>query len=219
MRHLGKTLLTVAFLSFPSLAQATAIVGGNTRVAFGSAITGLQAGLLGSATLVGGAPGLTVNFPITGGDLDAMLAGTIRHDGSGVTLSNGTNTLALSNFVIDTSQGLLFGDAALNGSVLGTSLDLFSFDLSTVTVPQLTDLDNPLLSLIITSTTAGALATAFGIDLGEDDDVSIGLAATAPVLAGVVPELESWAMLLLGFGLVGATARFRQDRTRPRAAA
>ena len=103
MRAFLMPLLAAAVSALSVPASATAVVGGDTRVAFSSLISGLEAGLLGSATLVGGTPGLTVNFNITGGDLDPALAGTIRHDGSGVSLSNGTNTLALTNFVIDTT--------------------------------------------------------------------------------------------------------------------
>lgn len=206
MRHLGKTLLTLALLALPVAASATAVVGGNTRVAFGPAISGLEAGLTGTASLVGGDGGLTVNFGITGGDLDGSLAGTIRHDGSGITLSNGINTLGLGNFVIDTTSGFLLGDASLNGTGLGTALQLFSFDLGTVSVAQLTDLDNPLLSLFITSTASGALTAAFG--LGDTTGVVLGAAATAPQLAAV-PEPESWALMVVGFGIVGAVMRRR----------
>jgi len=207
MRHLGKTLLTLALLALPVAASATAVVGGNTRVAFGPAISGLEAGLTGTASLVGGEGGLTVNFGITGGDLDGSLAGTIRHDGSGITLSNGINTLGLGNFVIDTTSGFLLGDASLNGTGLGTALQLFSFDLGTVSVAQLTDLGNPLLSLFITSTASGALTAAFG--LADTTGVVLGAAATAPQLAAAVPEPESWALLVVGFGIVGAIMRRR----------
>lgn len=211
MRHLGKTLLTVALLSIPSLGQAATVIGGDTRVAFGSILTGLEVGLTGTASLVGGAPGLTVNFDITGGDLDPARAGTIRHDGSGITLSNGVNTLALGNFVINTTTSFLQGDASLNGALLGTGLNLFSFNLGSVSLAELTNLDNPLLALLITPTASGALDAAFGT--GETVGLQLGLAATAPQLA-VVPEPESWMMLIAGFGLVGAAARFRQVRTR-----
>ena len=208
MRAFLMPLLAVAVSALSVPASATAVIGGDTRVAFSSLISGLEAGLLGSATLVGGAPGLTVNFNITGGDLDGSLAGTIRHDGSGVSLSNGVNTLALTNFVIDTTASTIFGDVALNGAGVGTGLSLFAFDLGSVTVPQLTDLDNPLLNLTVTSTAAGALTTAFGI--GDTTGQSIGLAATAPQLAaGGVPEPESWALMILGLGAVGATMRQR----------
>jgi hypothetical protein len=201
-------VVVVALCAFcvSGAAQALTIVGGNTRLQLSNATEGLTAGLLGSATLAIGQPGLTINFPITGGLLDpGTLAGTIRHDGSGLSLSNGTNILALSNFVIDTSASLVFGDVALNGSLLGTGLDLFSFDLSTVTVPQLFDLSNPLLDLVITATAAGALTTAFG--LPSTTGVVVGDAATDP---SFVPEPGSWLMLMGGFALTGVMLRRRQ---------
>lgn len=211
MRLLVKTLAAFVVFSLPVAASATAVIGGNTRLAFGSVITGLEAGLTGNASLVGGAPGLTVNFDITGGDLDAALAGTIRHDGSGITLSNGTNVLGLGNFVIDTVSSSVLGDVSLNGADLGTALTLFVFELSSVTIPQLTDLDNPQLGLRITSITSNALDTAFGT--GDLVGLPIGQAATAPQLATAgVPEPDAWAMLILGLGGVGSVMRLRQRR-------
>lgn len=214
MRSLVRFLLGFALLSAPVAASALAVIGGNTRVAFGPVITGLTPGLVGTASVIGGGERLTVNFPITGGDLDASLAGTIRHDGSGVTLSNGINTLSLSNFVIDTTASLLLGDVALNGTTLGNSLSLFTFDLGTVTVPELVNLASPQLNLSITSTTAGALTSAFGSP--DTSGLSIGLAATAPSL---VPEPGAWAMMIIGFGAVGLVVRRRSLVATPPVAA
>lgn len=98
-----------------SAVSAATVIGGNTRVAFSSLIDGLTPGVTGTATVVGAAP-LTVNFGITGGTLDSALAGQILHDGSGVTLSNGVNTLGLGNFIIDTTASTLFGDASLTAA-------------------------------------------------------------------------------------------------------
>lgn len=200
--------VALSMVLLPAAAQAVAVIGGNTRLQLSNFTAGLTAGLVGTASLAIGQPGLTINFPISGGNLDPLtLAGTIRHDGSGISLSNGSNTLTLTNFVIDTTASLVFGDAALNGGALGTNLDLFSFDLTTVTVPQLLDLANPLLALTITDTAAGALQTAFGIDDDDDDDNAvIGNAATSPSL---VPEPGSWVMLLGGFALTGIMMRRR----------
>ena len=206
MRILKTLFLPAVAILLPGHALAATVVGGDTRVAFTDAITGLEAGLTGSASLVGGAPGLTLNFPITGGELDAGLAGNIRHDGSGLTLSNGTNTIGLGNFVIDTVTSTLFGDASLNGTTLGTALPLFTFNLGSVSVAQLTDLTNPALALFITSTTSGALTTAFG--LGDTTGVTIGFAATAPSV-GAVPEPATWLLMIGGFGLTGIAVRRR----------
>lgn len=209
MRGFAKIVTALALVALPTVASATAVIGGNTRVAFGSLVSGLQVGLTGTATLVGSMEGLTVNFGITGGDLDDSLAGTIRHDGSGVTLSNGTNIVGLSNFVINTGTSFVEGDVSLNGTSLGSGLNLFTFNLGSVTLAELTNLSNPLLDLSITSTASGALDAAFGT--GDTVGLQLGLAATAPELStGAIPEPASWAMMIIGFGAVGTAMRRRQ---------
>ncbi|GGI85331.1 hypothetical protein GCM10007973_22400 [Polymorphobacter multimanifer] len=166
-------------------------------------------GITGTASIVSGSP-LTVSFPITGGSLNSALSGFILHEGSGVSLTGGSNTLGLSNFIIDTVSQRILGDASLNGSLIANDLSLFTFDLSSVTAAQLTDLSSPSLSLFFTPGAASALTQVFGApDLAG---VQFGLAATGPSVAAV-PEPASWAMLICGFGLVGVVARRRQART------
>lgn len=213
MRTLKLIVLPLLLAALPTPVAAAAVIGGDTRVAFTDAISGLQPGLTGTASLIGAAP-LTLNFPVTGGALDAGLAGSIRHDGSGLTLSNGANTIGLGNFVIDTVTSTLFGDATLNDAALGTALPLFTFDLGTVSVAELTDLANPALALLITSTTSGALTTAFG--LGDTTGVTVGFAATAPSVAAI-PEPGTWMLMIGGFGLTGIAVR-RRERGRTVAA-
>lgn len=204
MHRLVRAIAPALLLLSATAGSAATLIGGDTRVAFSDAIAGLTPGVTGTATVVAAAP-LTVNFGITGGTLDAALAGQILHNGSGVTLSNGTNTVGLGNFIIDTVASTLFGDASLNGVTLGTALPLATFDLSSVTVAELTNLDSPLLSLLLTSTAAGALTTAFGV--ADLTGASIGSAATSPLSA--IPEPATWLMLIVGFGAVGLALRQR----------
>ncbi len=200
-------LVAAGLLMLPGTVNAAAVIGGDTRVLVESAFVGLVGGLTGSATIASADP-LTANFPVTGGSLDAALAGQILHEGSGLTLTNGVNTVGAGNFIIDTVNSLVLGDVTLNGAALADDFALFSFNLGSVTVAELTDLSNPLLALFITEGAAGALETAFGVS--GLTGAQFGRAATAPVLAaGAIPEPGTWAMLIVGFGAVGLAARRR----------
>lgn len=202
------TLAAAAFIALPTAASAAELVGGETRVQVTAdlAALGLTPGITGTASIVSGSP-LTVSFPVTGGALDPALSGFILHEGSGVSLTAGSNTLTLGNFIIDTVSSRILGDAALNGAALADDLPLFTFDLTTVTPAQLTDLNSPALVLSFTAGAAGALTQVFGAP--NLTGAEFGRAATAPVAA--VPEPSTWAMMIFGFALIG-TAASRQRR-------
>lgn len=207
-KKLAALALAFAWLAGPAVGQAAVVVGGQTRVQVTADLAGLglTPGITGTASLISGSP-LTVGFPITGGSLDSALGGFILHEGSGVSLTAGGNLLTLSNFIIDTVSQRILGDAALNGTSLADDLSLFSFDLSSVTPAQLTNLDAPALALFFTPGAAGALTQVFGAP--DLTGVQFGLAATSPSLAGAVPEPATWALLIVGFGMVGTVARRR----------
>ena len=206
MRQFLKTAAAVAALvTVAAPATAAALIGGDTRVLIEAPFVPLVKGLTGIATEASFDP-LIANFPISGGFLDASLAGTIAHDGVGLVLSNGLTNVEAGNFVIDTVQSIVFGDVLVEGNPFANGVALFSFDLGSITVPQLVDLSNPALALFITPDLAGALTAVF--DVPDVTGVQFGRAATAPV--SVIPEPGAWAMLIAGFGLVGFAARRRQ---------
>jgi hypothetical protein len=189
--------LTLVFAT-PEKAAAAPITGGSTIVAPTLDLSPFDVALLGSAT-----DGVT--FPVTGGDLDASLAGRIEHEGSGVQLSAGGASLALENFIIDTTNGTVFGDVTANGERIADDAALFSFALDGLSAAQITDLTNPMLALNLTGVATGAIDTVFGVSLATG--TQFGLAATAPEF-GSVPAPGGLALILIAFG--GLVARRRR---------
>jgi len=203
-------MIAAAFVAIAAPASAVPVVGGATRIDFNQSFlaTGLQIELTGNAS-ESGVPGGS-NLPITGGNLDGNLAGTIRHDGSGISLRDSFSVLTLSNFVIDTTASTVFGDVSQNGVDLGGGGALFTFDLGSVSVAELTDINNPALVLNLTQSAASSFETAFGFGftlIGQP----VAVAATTP-LFGAVPEPGTWAMMIVGFGLAGTSMRARNRR-------
>ena len=198
--------LVAAFAGPAAHASAVSLAGVDTRVLVTADLDslGLTPALQGSASFDDNG---AINFPITGGSLDfSTLGGQILHEGSGVFLSDGANTVFAGNFIIDTVQQTIFGDVVLNDTTtVGDDLPLFSFDLSTVTTEELIDLDNPSLSLLFTMTLAGALTEVFGApDLAG---AQFGLAATLPQ---PVPVPGALGLFLIGAGALEAMRRRRR---------
>jgi hypothetical protein len=196
-----KFVVLSALALLPSAALAVPVTGGETRVEVTADVPGLGlfAGLVGSAALIGAEP-LTVSFPITGGDLDGSLVGTIAHDGSGLSLSNGATVLSLENFLIDTAAQTIFGDVSVDGALAAADAPIFTFDLSALPDgTDITDLDDPSLPLLVSGIAAGVLVDLFGTP--NLSGIEFALAATAPEFALDVPEPA--VLGLFGLGLVG----------------
>ena len=206
----GLSLATLAATS----ANASLITGGSTEVRLDPAIAGaiIGAGVTPAATGTGilDLTTLTFTFPITGGTLsDTVIPGsTIEHDGSGIIFSAGTTSLAISNFVIDTTTLGISGGAVSTDPATGDPLDveegvpLFSLSAGG------TEEGFPFL-VALTDTASGALNATFGTDL-FDGGLVIGAAGTAPVVSEV-PEPDSLPLLAIGLGMIGL--RFmRRDR-------
>jgi len=205
-------LLTVALAMAPLPAVAAPITGGESRVVLTSDLTGLalDTELTGTASIISLSP-FTAGAPITGGDVDAAIIGQILHVGAGLTLRSATDTLTVTDFIIDTTVEQILGDIAVNGAAVANDLALFSFDLSTVTVGQLTDLANPALALFVTSSAAAQLTSVFGVaDLTGRE---IGLLAKDPVTGTTPPPVSEPATAgLLAFAAGAAFLGRRRKR-------
>jgi hypothetical protein len=171
------------------LASIPELDGAQTEVTldqgFVDAITslGLTPGVLGTATLTDG----VLSFPITGGNVDyydpnedyrPYVQGSISHDGSGISLSNGTTTVELTDFRIDPGTSQLFGTVSANGTEVGQDIYIFNLDGSTLN-PLETDADgNAVLegtTVLISPDAAGLLNDTFGTD-AVTDQLVVGIA-------------------------------------------
>lgn len=127
------------------VADIKSLTGMSTSVkldaGFVKAITGLglTPGVLGSAKL-DAATGV-VSFPITGGHVTVYkkgavtpyVQGSIKHDGSGLSLKAGGTTVQLENFDVDPgNNSTLFGDVSANGTSVVKHAPLFTLDGSTL---------------------------------------------------------------------------------------
>ncbi len=93
---------------------------------------GLTPGVVGGAKLTDG----SLVFPITGGnvtlfkpgEVSPYVIGQVQHEGSGLTLSAGGTTVALTNLNVDPGASRVYGDVAVNGKTAATSAYLFALD-------------------------------------------------------------------------------------------
>jgi len=148
------------------VASVPEVLGGDTSVAldkgFTDALTSLKLtpGVSGTAKLADGA----VSFPITDGSVTywspdgnyrPYVQGLLDHNGSGLTLSAGSTTVTLENFVVNPGSSKLYGDVLVNGKVAVANAYLFSLHGGTLKPLQLEG-DNA----ILTGTTVHVSADA-----------------------------------------------------------
>lgn len=197
---LGFTAVVGAAIASAPAGAASVVTGGTTSVTLTAAPALTSAGLTvmptgsATATVSGGIP--TVMFPITGGTKDdgtgALL---LNHDGSGLLFSNGTNSLATSNFVVNTATMLVSGN--VNATVAGMSSNLGSVSLFNIVGGN---------TLTLTSAASGAFSSVFNVSLPAGTTVGT---VSINALTGAVPEPGTWVMMLLGFGAIGFAVRRR----------
>ena len=201
---IGRILIALGCAVFATEKAAAAPVG----IAGGETVVGVNMLPL-TVTPVGGAtvnPDGKVVFPITGGLIDAT-AGTalIEHDGSGVSLDDGSTSVSVVDFVIDVDLATLSGD--LTATVAGTTDMLTLFDLApsgNATHP---------VSLLISDELDGVLGALFGDGANPLGfaGAEFGVASTSPT---PVPLPAAAPMLVAGLAAVAAAGRRRRARGR-----
>ncbi len=168
----------------------------------------------GSAT----ASGSSVTFPITSGYVEihsnkhhrpGYIEGSIEHYGSGLTLTAGTTTVTLSDFVVDPGDSLLY--ASVNG--VPDKSPLLQLDGRKVTVSKDDSGDVVLNGTIanLTSSAASALDSAFGTQaikggtpLGTVHLVAEGKANTYTGKVAEIPRLSGSTSLDLNANTAAA---------------
>jgi hypothetical protein len=177
------------------------ILTGKTSVYLTSAGTltslGVSVEQLGTATFTssGGTP--VANFPITGGTRDLLNGGeVITHQGSGLELKDSTGSVGLTDFTVDTQNGVIDANVTLDGELAG---NLPVFDLGPgVFGPTLT----------LTSAAAGAVDQTLGTSAITSSTPPPPLGETAPIVGGDTAVTLGSASTLAELGVAVKTLGF-----------
>jgi hypothetical protein len=132
----------------------------------------LTPGVVGTAKLKDG----TLSFPITGGNATYYTPGSrnpyvessIKHDGSGISLTDGKTKVELTNFVIDAGTSMLTGDVSANGKSVVKGAPLFFLDGRTLEPLQVDEAKGTGVlfgtTVILTKAAADLLNQTYGTD-------------------------------------------------------
>ena len=176
--------LAALFTSAAWAGPTAQLVGGSTTETLDASFLGaLVATDIAPATIspgeLDGEAGI-IRYPIPIGALDVeTLEGEIMHTG-GLTLTQGDTQVALQNFIIDTTNGILTGVISLNGDIVdGTRFPLFDLDLGRA---DLTLFPNGFIRVLdvnadLTAEAAALLNEVSGLGDALTDDTVVGWAA------------------------------------------
>jgi hypothetical protein len=178
-----KKLLAAALSSTMLFGAANAVVvaGGETTVTVLLDVE--QLGVTASATdgaevefNENGQP--VFEFDITGGDLTAPNEGNLTHSG-GATFTAGGNSITLSNFAFDLTNGDVFADVSTNGGA-SANLNVFAINIVEPILDNgnpIDDTDSNLYNFTIPASTLAVLTDVFGTGIDFDGgDIFAGVA-------------------------------------------
>ena len=219
MRHLKFIGFAVLLLMSAVSARAELITGGSTVVDLTSLTALSNAGLtvqpLGTATLDTTRTPTTVTFPVTGGT-SVSAGSTVNHQGTGMAITNNSNFLFLTNFVVDTQRAFMSGDTqsldvfGRNYNSGGSAADLFTLQPTgagrTYRLLFTNAASTALNSVAGASTGAGTqwTGTEFGIaHLNFQTGANGGGSGGSGGGGGPNPVPEPGTALLLSMGLLG----------------
>jgi hypothetical protein len=155
----------------PTPSDTRPVLGGETAVTLTAAATlealGVSAAPLGAATLDTSGAAPVADFPITGGTAGPGSDLVILHQGSGLELADSAGALDLSDFRIDTRNGVVDANVSANGQPAGT-VAVFSIGTDGAT-------------LRLTPTAAGVANQTLGTTAITPDTV-IGTAMPSPII-------------------------------------
>jgi len=132
------------------------------------------------------------------GQVEPAVQGGIEHDGSGLSLTDGTTTVELTDFVVDPGEGVLTGTVSADGEEAASDAPLFSIDDSTMQPLQVDEAAGTATlsgaTLVLTQEAADLLNETFGTD-ALAEGVTVGTATVVVQLpedagAGTGTETE-----------------------------
>jgi hypothetical protein len=146
---------------------------------------GLTPGVIGTATLDGSTG--TLAFPITGGNVKyydpaasyrPYVQGEIDHSGSGISLTAGSTTVKLTDFVIDPGTSRLTGSVQVNDGQVMKDVYIFNLDGTTLKPLQNGDNDTAILegTTVLISPDAASLLNSTFKTTAVTDKLVVGIA-------------------------------------------
>lgn len=164
--------------------------------------------------------GATVNYQYHYPDMTSAYGGASNGNkivDGGIEVSNivdglGTMNISSNNILVDFTSGATFNSASFNGWILRDLTDNLSA-ITGVTVNGATNMAGFSASNLIWD--ANSIAVNWqGLTFNSSTQVSLDV--TFADSAAAVPEPATWAMMLLGFAVIGMAMRRRQPETKVR---